>query len=99
MLEFCRDDADINTSAAPSRHSEGDVVTDTLNDPTESLPVNITNGALETVRGLASLTGKRPEIVISDALALEKFVLEAQEGGGRLYIRKPDGSLHEVTIK
>lgn len=58
--------------------------------------VNFSEGAYRTLDELARKQGRTKAEVLRNAIALERWVHEVREDGGRLLVERADGSLREV---
>jgi biotin operon repressor len=64
---------------------------------THEVEVVISGDAYELLEELAESTGKSIPDVLKDALALEKWRVEAKKEDGRLLVELKDGQLRELV--
>ena len=63
------------------------------------LNVNFSESAYRALEEIASRKGTSMAEVLRDAIALEKWVMDAHAEGSRLLIERPDGTVREVVIR
>lgn len=61
--------------------------------------VRLEEDAWKAIQALSSSSGRGPDEILSDALALEQWVVDLRRQGRRLFVQDPGGTLHEVTVK
>ncbi|MHB8466083.1 MAG: hypothetical protein ACYDH6_07520 [Acidimicrobiales bacterium] len=73
----------------------------TIETDQEEAVVNVpfSAGAYAVLQELVAATGKPLLDLLSDAIALQRWVIETRRNGWKLMVQKPDGLVHEVTIK
>ena len=69
----------------------------TTNGKVTALTVTFSDEAYEMLRELMDRTGRTPEDLLSEALALEKKAIETKQSGGRVLVERK-GRQREVQL-
>lgn len=70
---------------------------DEADDSASGSTVTFAETAWERVVRLSAVNAKAPEEVLTDALALEEWYTAVRQRGERIFVQRPDGTLHEVV--
>lgn len=67
--------------------------------PAQALTLHLSESICEALETRARQRGQSLAEVLRDAIALEKWVREVAEQGGRILVEKRDGRLMELVVR